>query len=166
MIIFTPNTVIKSTEVNSNFEDVETRLQALESPSPMVFAHRPNGVTATIAGPAILICSTAVVNVGSCYNTTTGVFTANKAGNYFVNFTGFKNADTTSGQLSLRKNNAISTSSYRNFMSAMGGSYYVPIGITAIVPLVVNDTLDIYIESGLTMHTNQSSQLVIMYVSK
>ena len=32
MIIFTPNTVIRSTEVNSNFNEVDGRLDLLESP--------------------------------------------------------------------------------------------------------------------------------------
>lgn len=132
--------------------------------TPMVFAWRPNGVTATVAGPAILVCSTAVVNIGGNYNTSTGVFTAPRAGKYYVGFTGFKNNDTSAGQLDIRINNGISTANYRTFCNIQNS--YVPMAINVIVPLNANDTVDVYIQSGLTMHTNQSSQLVIMYLGE
>lgn len=130
--------------------------------TPMVFAWRPNGSTATVAGAAILICSTAVVNVGNNYNTTTGVFTCPKAGKYYVGFTGFKNNDSTAGALYIRKNSG--AEQYRTF--ANGISYYFPMSINVILNCATNDTIDVYIASGLTMHTNESSQLVIMYLGE
>jgi len=163
MIIFTPNTVIKSADVNLNFSDTDSRLNTLETVTPMVFAWRPNGSTATVAGAAILVCTTAVINVGSCYNTSTGVFTANKAGKYYVGFTGFKNNDATTGALYIRQNSG-ATAQYRNYTS--GGIGYIPISINAILNMAVNDTADIYIAAGLTMHTNESSELVIWYLGK
>lgn len=130
--------------------------------SPMVFAWRPNGVTPTVAGPAILVCSTAVVNVGNAYNTSTGVFTAPKTGKYYIGFSGFKNNDATSGPLFIRKNSG--AEQYRTYVSVTNA--YVPMGLNALLNMNANDTADIYIGSGLTMHTNESSQLVIFYLGE
>jgi hypothetical protein len=128
--------------------------------NPMVSAQRPNGAGATVTGPAILIFTSATLNVGGGYSTGTGRFTAPKAGKYFVNFTGFKNNDASSGQLDIRKNG---TSQCRQYLS---GTLYLPVGITYIVDCAVNDLIDIYIGSGLIMHGNEAGQLVIMYVGE
>lgn len=128
--------------------------------TPMVFAWRANGRAATVAGPAILVCQDAVVNVGSCYNTTSGQFTVPRNGKYLVMFTGFKNNDNTGGALFIRKNaSATQYRTYGNYQGIYGG-----MAVNAILPSVSGDVIDIYIENGLTMHTNESSQLIIIYL--
>ena len=127
----------------------------------MVAAQRPNGAASAVTGATILIFTQADINVGSGYSTGTGVFTAPRAGKYFVNFTGFKDNGAGSGAMWIRKNG---TNLTRQYISV--GSVYGPIGLTYIVQCAINDTIDIYIGSGLVLHGNESSQLVIMYVGE
>lgn len=161
MIIFTPNTVIKSADVNTNFDDVETRLDALETITPMVFARRQSGATATIGSSTIAVMSTADINVGSCYSTSTGIFTAPKAGKYFVVFSGFTDTSSGVGALNIRKN---SSATYgRSFTS---GSRYEPMTVNGIFQCVANDTIDIYIGASVVLHGNDSSNLSIIYIGQ
>jgi hypothetical protein len=159
MIVFTPNTVIRSSDVNLNFDDHESRLDLLENISPMVSARRQSGATSTIGPSAIAVMTTADINVGSAYSTSTGVFTAPKAGKYFVNFGGFVDNTSGVGPLNIRKNNSATYG--RSFTS---GGRYEPIMLTGVFQCVVGDTLDIYIGASVILHGNDSSNLVIWYV--
>ena len=78
MIIFTPNTVIRSTEVNSNFNEIDSRVDNLENP---IYAY---GVVASNTGDGVKTLYPTVSN-GITFNGT-NLYTVVTKGIYFLHF--------------------------------------------------------------------------------
>jgi hypothetical protein len=98
--------------------------------------------------------------VGSCLNTSSGVFTANKVGKYFVSFSGFLDTTSGGGALYIRKDGA---QGERRVYGGSDSTFYVPISISGIIDCNVGTTIDIY-QTTLKLHGNESSLLSIFYI--
>lgn len=127
--------------------------------TPMVQAHRPSPSGTPLGPTGVLVMTIATFNVGGCYNTSNGQFTAPKAGNYLVLFSTFVDSTAGGGALTVRKNTL--NQGARSYSS---GGRYEPISINMIVSCAVNDIIDIY--TTLLIHGNDSGNLTIFFLGE
>ena len=89
----------------------------------------------------ILKFASVLVNIGSHYNASTGVFTCPVAGRYFVTFSGlYDDSYNNTGTVYIRVNGAEKYRAYHH----NSGSYYEQISSSGVVDAAANDTIDIY----------------------
>ena len=95
----------------------------------------------------ILVFSSVLYNVGSGYNSSTGVFTCPLAGSYFFTFSGlYDSSYNNQGTAYIRLNGSGSSYSgekYRGYHHN-SGSNYEQISMSGVIVAAVNDTLDIF----------------------
>lgn len=82
MVIFTPNTVIKSADINLNFVSAVDILN-LENPY-IVSAYKSADTNVTDITSQKVICNTEIFDPSNSFNTTTGEFTTPVTGYYFL----------------------------------------------------------------------------------
>lgn len=87
----------------------------------------------TISGNVIL--NTVLVDTGGNYSTSTGRFTAPIAGKYMFHFSGFMEANATSGDISLNKNGGQFVRTYSNEATGV----YRPFAISCIATMAAGD---------------------------
>jgi hypothetical protein len=105
------------------------------------------------------IANVADINVGSCYNTTTGIFTAPVAGDYFIGIFGLSN-DSSSAAFQVLKNNSLVTG-FWPYQSSTVGNGANPCGF-GLVSLAANDTLKINVAAGnIIGDTNYHNRITI-----
>lgn len=94
----------------------------------------------------VISFNTVYVNVGSCYNSSTGVFTAPVSGNYLFGFSGIAgtgaSGTTVNGTVDIRKNGTAVKTIHWNHADA-----WESIAGDIIISLSVNDYVDFYIGS-------------------
>lgn len=99
----------------------------------------------TVASGNVYIANVADINVGSCYNTSTGIFTAPIAGDYFIGVFGLSN-DSSSAAFQIFKNSSLVTG-FWPYQSSNVGNGANPCGF-GLVSLAANDTLKINVAAG------------------
>lgn len=99
-----------------------------------------NGTVAT------LICNTAIINVGTSYNTSNGVFTAPKTGNYFfVTYITLYNLSSSHTDYVISYKNTTTSTTYQVLkinpyaLTYSGG--YCGTSVSALIPLVAGDNV-------------------------
>jgi hypothetical protein len=115
----------------------------------------------TVTGPAIAVFNSVSINIGSAYNSSTGIFTAPVAGRYLVGANCTANLTNTL-LIQIRVN---STSQYTAQSSnSAGAQSYQVISLSQILSLSVNDTVDIYVPSSSSMYGG-SAAFTNMYIA-
>lgn len=106
---------------------------------PAFYAYQGSVGSSTTAG-TIIFTSTRI-NVGSCYNTSTGRFTAPVAGNYMFFGHVLHRGNSTTGnlELSFYKNGSNINSRGMAYSVASQSSGHIPVQTMVIIPLAVND---------------------------
>jgi hypothetical protein len=99
-------------------------------------AYRGAGhVMGTASTATTVIFNTAVLNRGSCYNTSNGRFTAQVAGKYFFGVNGMNTVETSGDHmLRIEKNGNV-----YNITNPGGNVSSVGFGLSAVIDLAVND---------------------------
>lgn len=151
MIIFTPNTVIKSTEINSNFAELKdgTGIDngAITMPkisNPYMFrAYRSGAWNLGSNAEAIVVLDAITSDPNNNFDTSTGKYTVPIDGYYF--FTCQMNGDTKSGS-------GIYTSIMRNGATVARGDGGVPVGYTGTFPTSCNAQCLLYCSAGDLIH--------------
>ena len=111
----------------------------------------------------IFITNVAEINVGSCYNTSTGLFTAPVSGNYFIGFFGLSN-DSSAAAFRVNRNGS-PLAGFWPYQNSTSGNGSNPCGM-GIVPLSTNDTLSLHVATGnIIGSTNFHNRLTIYLVS-
>jgi len=101
-------------------------------------AHSGAGTTGT---NHTLVFSSANNNTGNHYSTSTGLFTAPVAGNYFVTFSGLYNAtNNNTGPVYLMRNGAEKYRAYHD----NSGTNYEQISVSGVLSVSANDTISVY----------------------
>jgi hypothetical protein len=114
---------------------------------PSVLAYRSSGA---ISGAGQITYNGTIHNVGSCYSTSTGKFTAPVAGTYFVSAFTISTSSGGSGYWSIRKNGVA-------IMGAdWSGSGYVNSSASGILQLAQGDLVDVYNYTGSLYGSNSS----------
>lgn len=113
---------------------------------PAFYGYRTSG---NVTGNATVVHNYVVTNIGSHYNSTTGVFTCPVAGVYEI-FVGGHAENSQPIVLQIHKNGAMIAEEYSN------GAAYSSISLSAIVSCAVNDQLSHVVNLGTFWGGNQS----------
>lgn len=84
----------------------------------------------------VFIFTNVLSNVGSCYSTSTGRFTAPVAGNYYFTAAAYMQGNSTTGRIILTKNGS------QFMLSHKSNSGDATLSVSAVIPLAVNDYVD------------------------
>jgi hypothetical protein len=119
--------------------------------------------TTTYTSSGYMICGSVYVNIGSCYNSSNGRFTAPVAGTYSFSFNALKRGG--AGRMALYKNGAYYGAGTSQTYS--GVTTEIPHAATVIITLAVNDYVQVYlsIDAGdfygnANSHSGFSGQLI------
>jgi C1q domain len=126
-----------------------TQSGAVTAPyQPSFFAYKSNG---GYTGNVQVIYNGTNHNVGNCYSTSTGRFTAPVAGRYLFSVFSISSSSGGTGYWSIRKNGS-------NIAGAdWSGSGYVNSSVTCVIDLAVNDYVDVQNVTG-TMYGSNTSE--------
>ena len=114
----------------------------------MFYARRASG-SADVTGTYTAIFDTKIFDVGNGFNTSTGIYTAPVAGNYYFSLCAF--ADTgNAGRIDWIKNGSTTVG---RFGREYGVTGYFPLEASIIIDMAANDTIQGNITSG-NMHYN------------
>ncbi len=98
-----------------------------------------------ISAPATIVWGTALDNVGGCYNTTTGMFTAPVTGFYVFGYNILlPNASTGEYRLNFYKNGSL----FDGIIYVKPAAGWYTLGSTVMLRLTAGDTMSIYYEQG------------------
>lgn len=139
MIIFTPNTVIKSTEVNSNFDEANTRLNKLESP-----VYYNGDIKAEITATTYKTLGPNREAYSGITKTNATTLTVDTKGFYVITIQQLIQAGANAGYFCIRINNADITYGYYTANSMND----VPASL--LKELNVNDTIRVYQSHAIT----------------
>lgn len=117
---------------------------------PSMAAYKNNGA---VNGAGQIIYNGTLHNVGNCYNSTTGRFTAPITGTYFVSAFLISTSSGGAGYWSIRKNGS----------AIMGADWtstnYINSSASGVLQLNANDYLDVYNYSGNIYGSNSSENM-------
>ena len=139
MYVFTPNTLIKSAEVNVNFTEADTRLTKLETP-PYYNGDIQNENTATtykVLGPSRELIS-------GITKTNTSTLTVVTKGIYVIQAQQLISAGANAGYFEIRINNTTETYGY------YPGNSFNDVPVSCMKELNVGDTIRIYQTAAVT----------------
>ena len=111
---------------------------------PAFYARVGTG-SASYFTPGVAVYPTADVNIGNCYSTSTGKFTAPVAGTYYFSSTMLSNVNTRL-YFHLRKNDAVITGTYIETLSNSGE--YQSATSDCVITLAVNDLLHVQVTNN------------------
>jgi len=134
MIIFTPNTVIKSAELNSNFAEIVSNSNS----NPYKFSVYRNAAANTGNNTyAVIAFDTKEFDTGNNVSTLTGIFTTPIAG--FYHFEARFGATTTRAIIALFKNGV----EFKRGNDSLTASAEIGVNVSAIMQLALNDTVEV-----------------------
>jgi len=136
MIIFTPNTVIKSTEVNSNFSEA---IDSTAHTNNYKFSARRS--TAQTPNGAAIVFNTELFDTNSNYDITNGRYTAPVTGYYQINTWCMfgVTAAPQDPEIVLRKNATATAIGYAHFVNMYNGGSNGVVTISTLVQLTAGD---------------------------
>ena len=139
MIIFTPNTVIKSADVNTNFSGLDTRADNLENP-----VYYNGDIQTEITGTTYKVLGPNRELINGITKTNTSTLTVTVKGIYFIHIQQLIQATVNAGYFEIRINNATATYGYYT------GSSFNDVPATVIRELNINDTIRVYQTTAIT----------------
>lgn len=149
---FQPGTPVRAAEMNENFltheiaiNDNSTRLTALEGSPTSVPAFRAVvGGATTGTGTGTVVCDNEVLDDGGGYDSTTGVFTAPRAGVYQLSFI-TSGARTGIANISMVKNGVISLGTVQIIINHTGSIVLTEVLAAGdMVEVTRNQTTDLF----------------------
>jgi len=123
---------------------IDSSGRVLMPAKPSFYARVGTG-SASYFTPGVAVFPTADVNIGSCYSTSTGKFTAPIAGTYYFSASMLSNANTRLF-FHLRKNDAVITGTYIETLS--NSNEYQSAMSDCVITLAVNDLVHVQLTTN------------------